>query len=337
MFKKGDLDFYHINRAQMWVEELNFDKVQAGLIQKRKVFNHNPQGIGGIALNTRRPPYDDIRVRKALRHLYNRELMVEKLAFNEYLLTNSHFPASAYESPDVEKIEYNPQKAMQFLAEAGWKERDSAGRLMKNGRPLTLELIYYDRASERYNTIFQEDLRKAGININLRYVTPETAFKLIDEKQFDMVSVAYGGSDPFPLPDQMYHSSQTGRAGQNITGLVNKRVDEIIDIYDKTFDINERIKLLKELDTIVSNEHHWILEWYGPYQRFAYWNKFGQPKGSITRIGFYIDPVWMWWADPQKTQQLQQAMRDSSIKMEVGPSEDRYWLDFQKIEEQERN
>ena len=42
------------------------------------------------------------------------------------------------------------------------------------------------------------------------------------------------------------------------------------------------MKLLQELDGIITNEHHWILEWTAPYQRVVYWNKFGQPKGMLT-------------------------------------------------------
>jgi microcin C transport system substrate-binding protein len=92
MLKKGDLDYYFVQRAQMWAEELNFDKIQSGVLQKRKVWNHNPQSLQGIAFNTRRKPYEDIRVRKALRLMFNRELMIEKLMYNEYQLMDSVFP-----------------------------------------------------------------------------------------------------------------------------------------------------------------------------------------------------------------------------------------------------
>ncbi len=44
MFKKGELDVYVVSRARQWVEEMNFDNVQRGVMQKRKVFNSNPQG-----------------------------------------------------------------------------------------------------------------------------------------------------------------------------------------------------------------------------------------------------------------------------------------------------
>ena len=63
----------------------NFDRVQRGLIQKRKIFNDNPSGVAGLAFNTRKPPFDDIRVRKALTLLQNRQLLIERLFFNEYV------------------------------------------------------------------------------------------------------------------------------------------------------------------------------------------------------------------------------------------------------------
>jgi hypothetical protein len=36
----------------------------------------------------------------------------------------------------------------------------------------------------------------------------------------------------------------------------------------------------------------------------------------------------MWWADSAKAAELDAARRDPSKKMEVGPLEDRYWIEF---------
>ena len=337
MFKKGDLDAYNVNRAQMWIEELNYENIKRGLNQKRKIFNHNPNGVAGLAFNTRREPYSDIRVRKALRHLFNRELMIEKLMFNEYVPLDSFYAGSVYENPDNEKVKYDPQAAVKLLADAGWKDRDSTGRLVKNGRPLNIEILYYDKVSERFFTVFQEDLRKVGITLNLRLVTWETMIKLLDERTFDLVSVGYTGTT-FPDPEAQLSSKMADEKNtNNLTGFKNKRADEIIELYNKEFNIEERIKLLLELDGIVTNDHQWILEWTAPYQRVVYWNKFGQPKGILTRVGDLRDVPSLWWIDPDRASKLQEALRDSSIQLGDGSREDRYWLDFAKVEEQEKN
>jgi hypothetical protein len=43
----------------------------------------------------------------------------------------------------------------------------------------------------------------------------------------------------------------------------------------------------------------------------------------------------MWWFDPAKESQLQQANRDSSKKLDVGAVEDKYWLEFEKARQQQ--
>src|SRR4029079_10984459 len=93
-------------------------------------------------------------------------------------------------------------------------------------------LLYYDHQLERYFTIFQDDLRKVGITLNLRYVTPETAFKLSDEQQFGMFLISWGGGGPFPEPKQFFGSDQADqKASGNITGFKDKREEKDIALY----------------------------------------------------------------------------------------------------------
>jgi microcin C transport system substrate-binding protein len=332
MFKRGDIDYYFVQRAQEWVQELNYPNITRGLNQKRKIFNHNPVGIAGLAFNTRREPYDDIRVRRALRHLFNRESMIEKLMFNEYFPIDSMFPASVYENPDNEKVRYDPQRAVQLLAEAGWTGRDQNGRLAKNGRPLTIEIVYAQQASERFFTLYQEDLRRVGITANLRLTTFETLIKLLDDRAFQMVSIAYTG-EIFPSPDVNWLSSLADQKNNNnITGFKNARADEIMIQYQKTFEFSERARLLRELDGILTRDHHWLFEWTAPYERVVFWHKFGYPQGYLTRVGSFRDIVSLWWIDPERNRRLDEAIKDSSVQLGEGPSDDKYWLEFDRLE-----
>jgi hypothetical protein len=104
--------------------------------------------------------------------------------------------------------------------------------------------------------------------------------------------------------------------------------------YQKTFDFAERAKLLRELDGILSSEHHWLFEWTAPYERVVYWSKFGHPPGYLTRIGDYQDLVNLWWFDARSSNRVADALKNPSEQLGEGPSEDQYWLEFAKREVQ---
>jgi microcin C transport system substrate-binding protein len=338
MFKKGDLDYYFVNISQQWVQQLNTPPFERGLIVKRKVFNNYPQTTQFLAFNTRRAPWDDLRVRKAFALLLNRQQLIDTLFFKEYAPLNSFFPGTEYENPNNPNTPYDPQQALALLADAGWKDRDAQGRLTKNGQPLQIELLYDDKGHERWLTIYQNDLRKVGITMNLRLVSPETQFKMQMQRQFELVFGAWGVGSVFPNPRPEYHSSTADAQNtNNISGFKNKRVDEICDQYDVEFDAAKRVAMIRELDGILTSQYHYILEWSQPAQRFAYWNRFGMPQGTFSRVGDFSGSLapgipQVWWVDPARAQRLDQAQRDSSIKLETPPVEDRYWEEYGKTQ-----
>jgi microcin C transport system substrate-binding protein len=337
MFKKGDLDYFNINISKVWVEDLNYDGFQRGLLVKRKVYNNYPATTQFLAFNTRRPPGDDIRVRKAMALLFNRQLLIEKLFYHEYLPQNSFYAGTPYENPNNPKNLYDPDQALKLLADAGWKDRDAQGRLTRSGQPLQIELLYSDPGSEKYLTTYQDDLRKVGIGLSLRLSNPETTFTLEMQRQFQLVSGAWGVGDIFPNPRPEYYSDTADvQNTNNISGFKNKRVDEICDAYDVEFDPNKRTAMLHELDGILTSQYHYILEWYLPSARIAYWNKFGMPQGTFSNIGDVEGSLGpgipqLWWIDPDKSQKLANAMGNTSVKLEIPPVEDHYWQEHSKM------
>jgi microcin C transport system substrate-binding protein len=299
------------------------------MIQKAKVYNDNPIGFRGVAFNTRKAPWNDIRVRQAFAHLTNRKLFIEKIYFNEYTELNSYY-AGLYENPDNPKNEYDPQLALKLLADAGWKDRDAQGRLVKNGQPLTAELMYGNKNDEQWLTLFQDDLRKVGISINLRFLTPETLFQLAAERKFDLARLAWGGL-LFPNPETSISSKLADVPNSNnVTGFKNARVDQLLDVYDKEFNQQKRIAIIREIDGILAKDYQYVLTWEEPFQRTAFWNRFGHPESYLTRIGDYREPSTLWWFDPALDSLVKRAMTDPSIKFDVGPVDKRYWQEYDK-------
>lgn len=328
-FKKGDLDWIYINVAREWHQEFTAAKmpeIAKGWIQKRKIYTHRPVGVSGIAFNIRKPPFNDIRIRKAIAYLYNREKMMDKLFFNEYEYLDTFYPNSPYENPNNPKIRFNPDKAVKLLEEAGWlqKNRDSNGWLTKNGKRFELTLNYIQKSSERIMTIFQEDLKSVGIKLDLKQVTWATDIKQVGERNFEMSSRAYGGI-LFPNPEGSFHSKFADKPNNNnIWGVKNKRIDEICAKYPLMFDPKERIKAVQEIDGIVCNLHLFAFGWYAAHTRLLFWNKFGMPDYILSKTGDQSSLISLWWYDKQKEEKLRKAMKNNT-KLPVGKTVVKWW------------
>jgi len=325
-FKKGELDVYVVSRASWWVNEFDFDEIRRGICQKRKIYNEDVQGISGLAFNMREWPFDDIRVRKAFAHLYNRDKLIEKLFYGEYVKLNSYYPSSVYENPDNKRYEYDPEMAKRLLAEVGYKERNAEGWLVNDkGQTLELTLTFDSPSWERIHTVLQEDLKAAGIKLNLKQLTSTTQFQNNMDHNFKLAFQSWSGLF-WPNPNSSFHSSTADQVpSTNITGVKDALIDSLAYLYDNEYDQSKREELIRRIDYRLSEICPYALAWYGPYNRIAYWNKFGHPEGYIGRTGDYLAIQSLWYIDPEKEKAMNEAIADPGKNLPVGETEDFYW------------
>ncbi|MBN1970113.1 MAG: ABC transporter substrate-binding protein [Candidatus Delongbacteria bacterium] len=328
--KKGDLDLLDIGTAQVWVNEFmedsTFDALNRGLLQKKKVFNQTPKGISGLAFNMRKPPFDDIRMRKAFAMLWNREQLIEKLFYNEYIPLRSTFPGSIYSNPENFRIDFNPVMANRLLDEAGWSERDLEGVRIKNGEKLEIDFAIL-QSEEKIFTPYQDDLRRAGIKLNLKISDQNSIYKMGDERRFKMIYESWS-QGIFPNPESMQHSKNALKDGTaNTPGTSDPRVDELIEKYNYETDPEKRIAYLQEMDKILSEIVHWSYSWYIPHAaRLVYWNKFGKPDSYLPRVGDWMSIIPIWWYDKDLAKQLEDAKLNKKIYFDKGSNYIDYYI-----------
>lgn len=341
-FKKGELDFMQVGIARQWHQNFipkEMTKLAKGWIQKRRVYTHKPAGTSGMAFNIRKPPFNDIRVRKAVAHLYNRELMMDKLFFNEYIYLDSLYANSPYENPNNPKIRFDEDEAIDLLEEAGWLQgsMNDDGYLVKDGKEFEIIMPYVDKSSERMHTIFQEDLKNVGIKLTLKQVTWATLIKMLNERNFTMIPMGFSGLI-FPNPESSLHSKFADKKNNNnIWGFKNKRVDEICDKYPAMFNLDDRIKACREIDEIVSKAHIWAYGWYSNNSRLLYWNKFGMPEFILGKTANRPDSsiIAYWWFDDVKEKRLKEAKKENKMYYKDSTTfykqhEVKYWDEYEK-------
>lgn len=332
--KKGETDIYSYNRAQWWADESNFDEVKRGLVMKKRIFNQNPAGLQGLAFNMRKAPFNDIKVRKAFQMLYDIDKFNEKLFYNAYKPTKSQFAATVYENPNNPRIKYNLDSAMLLLDEAGWSQRNGEGYRVKDGKVFSVDLSFTQAGQERYLTIFQEDLKKAGVKLNLKQVDPTTNFKIGNQRNFELIMVAWAGQTPpnheFNLTSKMADDTNS----TNWSGFKSPRVDELVTQYNIEEDKAKRVQITREIDSIMYAELPYVYGWFADYTRLIWLNKFGFPPYIVCRFDDYYSSTepsifQMWWTDPERLAAYNEALKGGTITLDEADKvvDNNFWLD----------
>ncbi|MDF1661742.1 MAG: ABC transporter substrate-binding protein [Planctomycetota bacterium] len=336
--EKGDINLLLVSTARRWVKEMRPQKLQdmaRGLIQKRKIFNEQPQGVAGSALNMRDPILKDVNVRKALTLLLNRKRLLKELMFNQYIPTRSYWPGTEHSNPANPKNRFDPEAAIDLLGKAGY-EINKNGLMVKKGtnEQLTLRLTYATSGFTPHLSIYQEALKKVGINLSLNLTRGQQLWGQLQERKYQMCMISWGALQ-HPNPETSYKGSYADQINNNnVTGVKNAEIDALIAKYDKleVEDKKERVECIQKIDGILAKMYPYVLFWYGPYERFLYWNKFSYPESGISRTGDYDDVEYYWWFDAEKAKKVEECRADKSKRsfMKIGKTVIKYWANLRK-------
>jgi microcin C transport system substrate-binding protein len=327
--KKHEIDLLSGVRPEWWAEEVGaLDTVRRGLLVRRELYTDAPQGLRGFAINTGRAPLDDVRVRKALQHLLDRDLMIEKLLRGEVSPLVGYYQGGLAGRSNVPPIPYDEIAAVRLLEEAGFRDKGADGIRIRDGRPLALTLTYRDPLSERVLTVYQEACRRAGIRLDLQLLTPASLFKNLQDRAYELAEIGWAGQ-LFPSPGTMWRAELADQPGSNnVTALRDPAVDALCTAYDRERDPQARARILADLDAALLDAAPYVLTWAQPALRDLYWNRFGMPPWATQRFARDRGSMFfarLWWVDPELDRALAAAERDQATTLPVPPVAVRFW------------
>ena len=314
-FLDGQLDVFPVYRAQIWTEKTNSKKFTSNWIVKRQIRNHHPIGFQGFAMNMRRAPFDDIRVRQAFAHLLDRERMNRTLMSNQYFLHKSYYEG-LYDASNIcnnATFDFNPAKAAELLTDAGWIPDPATGIRKKDGKPLAFTFLTRDESTDKFLALYGEDLRKAGVDMKIERKDWAAWTRDMDEYKFDMTWAAWG-TGLYPDPESMWSSAEADKTGgNNITGFKDPMVDELIESQKSMFDVRERNNICRKIDGFVAERVPYILLWNVDTVRLLYWDKFGTPPTILSKFGGEASLLTYWWYDADNAEELKDAMENDDV------------------------
>jgi ABC-type transport system substrate-binding protein len=284
LLKKGDIDFLAM-RAEGFVKK-TVGKVWDEKIVKVKTENKTPKGYNFIGWNLKNPILKDRNVRRALHMLFNRTLMEDKFEYNlSEFATGPIYVQSDYANPAVKPIGYDPAEALKILNQAGWTDSNKDGLLDKkiDGKLTSFSITILEPNPDlvKYLTIFKEDASKVGVEINIKTIEWNSFVKLLDERNFEAVRLAWSGGGVDWDPKQVWHSSSSSGAGSNFINYSNPEVDRLIDQARKLYEKEKRVPLLRKVHELISNDYPYVW-WFNPkYTLYGHTKRVKKPKDTF--------------------------------------------------------
>ena len=284
MLEKRELDFLGLSPEDFSIKTSG--KNWGKKVFKFKVENARPKGYSYIGWNLNHPIFKDRNIRLGLAHLFNRPAMNKKFRYNmSLLMAGPIYPQSAYADPSIKPIAFDMKKGLAYLKKSGWTDSDKDGVLDKQiegkKRPFRFTLSYANKESEKYWVFYQQDLKKAGIDLQLRFMEWNVFIKKLDEAGFDAVALGWGGGSVEWDPKQIWHSSSAVKGGSNFIGYKNKDVDKWIDTARQEYDKKKRISILKNVYKQIAQDAPYIFLFSEKYDLYANLQRIQKPKDTF--------------------------------------------------------
>ncbi len=230
-FRTGEIDIVEGEREQAWINKMR-------QIPGTAIDIFGPGELLVLHLNMTKKPLDDIRVRKAICHAINLNELMTFLGPDVTEKLVSPIPMSYLGGTDkVPRYEFNPAKAKQLLAEAGYPKGLDLPMVIT-------EMSDYRRPMEQ----IQEQLRKVGINLKTDVIT-HSAFHEQIRKDVNPLVLYVCARFPTadPLLTQFYYSKSIVGTPTAITNFSHyNKIDDLIEKARVEIDPNKQKALWAE-------------------------------------------------------------------------------------------
>jgi len=329
--KAGEFDLMRFFSAGDWARRVTGRRFDSGELVKGEFQHRLPTGFQSYVLNTRRPPLDDIRVRQALGLALDYEWMNRQMFYGAYQRVQGLFgntdcsaqgaptpaelallepwraqlpPAvfgNAYQPPRTDgdqSLRQNLRRAQALLREAGWTVQDGVLRNAQ-GKPLVLEYLDSAEVGARVVAPWIRNLEKLGVQLRFRPVDFALYQQRLRTFDFDIISLAYGGTSTPGAEYADLFGSQAARTEDsgNHTGLANPAVDAIIERMTSAADRTSFTAACRALDRAVSHSHVLIPQWSATTHRMAFnaW-RLARPEQMPPYASGEVWAIDTWWA-----------------------------------------
>lgn len=331
-FKAGAIDARFEEDPGRWAQGYRIPAVESGRILQRDFAIALPAGMSALVFNTRKAPFNDARVRRALilafdfswinRNLYHSLYARTQSLFERSALASTGRPADAAERallapfPDAVTEEImagrfllpdsregnnnrdNLKNAAQLLREAGYVLDGAKLVQAATRQPLAFEFLARTRGQERLLLTFQEPLKQLGIQLSIRQVDDAQYWARLKDYDFDMMQWLWPASlSPGNEQVNRWGSASANEPNtRNYAGVKSKAADAMIDAILRAETAEQFTSAVRALDRVIMSGDYFIPLFHVKRQWIAHWRHLKFPP----RTGLGGADFDTWWMEGDK-------------------------------------
>ena len=248
------LNYFYTGQADLVMDKGMVPVSLVDKLRQQPWFHTGPYlGTWFIRFNVTKPPFTDPRVRRALALAVDRERIVKKITkMGERTATSFTPPGAGQNYQPPPGPEYNPQKARELLAQAGFPDGKGFPRVEYLYLPLTIER----NIAVELQSMWQETL---GITVNLTKQEQKMWLASMRELNFGMCRSSWVGD--YNDPNTFLECFTIGN-GNNRTGWESKRYDELIASAAREADVTKRHAFFNEAEKLLVSDDAPIIPVY---------------------------------------------------------------------------
>ncbi len=248
-----------------------------------------------VSVNTERAAalFRERRVRAALFHAIDREAIAEQLMEGTVRVAHTPInPTSPYHNPEVARYDYDPERAAAMLDEAGWRPGPDGIRVSE-GRRFSFTLLNRAGTADRIAIaqVIQAQLKAIGVEVDFR--TLESAAWTQAWRSFDWEAVV---SAWFLPADPSFTGLYQCDGPNNMTGLCDPGLDEIMEASDRALDFATRKPLLDRAQERLAVSARMLPIYYNVIPEVVS-DRVAGYRGSGTNFGSFWN-LWAWSLTP---------------------------------------
>lgn len=252
-----ELQAERLDRVNLTPRQYLFQFKGQELEQRCGVYPYLDFSYTYIGWNLRHPLFSDRRVRVALAHGVNKQEIVQGVLLGQGQPTIGPYkPGTWVYNTEIVDYPYDPAKAKDLLAEAGWTDTNGDGVLDKDGRAFEFTLLTNQGNDLRIKTatILQQRFQALGVRMQIRTVE-WAAFiqEFVHPGRFDAVILGWTITQD-PDAYSVWHSSKTKPGELNFIGYQSAEADALLEKGRRTLDQAKSKPIYDELQRVLHRD-----------------------------------------------------------------------------------